>query len=140
MSKQTAAPPSAAKAEEQQSSTGAGVMDAPAQADPQLLKKERDQAKERQKDRLSGLDKDQLVELYRQMLLIRRFEEKSAEVYVAGKIGGFCHLYIGQEAVGVGTISAIRKDDYVFTSYREHGHALAKGMSARSIMAELTCL
>ena len=65
------------------------------------------------------------------MLLIRRFEEKSAEVYVAGKIGGFCHLYIGQEAVGVGTISAIRKDDYVLASYREHGLALAKGMSAR---------
>ena len=112
-------------------------MDAPPQADPQLLKKERDQAKERQKDRLSGIDKDQLVELYRQMLLIRRFEEKSAEVYVAGKIGGFCHLYIGQEAVGVGTISAIRKDDYVLASYREHGLALAKGMSARAIMAEL---
>ncbi|HEX3185460.1 MAG TPA: pyruvate dehydrogenase (acetyl-transferring) E1 component subunit alpha, partial [Pyrinomonadaceae bacterium] len=57
--------------------------------------------------------------------------------YVAGKIGGFCHLYIGQEAVAVGAISAIRKDDYVFASYREHGHALAKGMSARAIMAEL---
>jgi pyruvate dehydrogenase E1 component alpha subunit len=135
MSKQTAAPPSAAKAEEQQSSTG--VMDAPPEVDPKLLKQERDQAKERQKDRLSGLDKDQLVELYRQMLLIRRFEEKSAEVYVAGKIGGFCHLYIGQEAVGVGTISAIRQDDYVLASYREHGLALAKGMSARGIMAEL---
>jgi pyruvate dehydrogenase E1 component alpha subunit len=137
MSKQTAAPPSAAKAEEQQSSTGAGVMDAPPDVNPQQLKKERDEAKERQKDRLSGLEKDQLVELYRQMLLIRRFEEKSAEVYVAGKIGGFCHLYIGQEAVGVGTISAIRKDDYVLASYREHGLALAKGMSARAIMAEL---
>src|SRR5215218_5973263 len=112
-------------------------MDAPPEVDPRLLKKERDQAKERQKDRLSGLDKDQLVELYRQMLLIRRFEEKSAEAYVAGKIGGFCHLYIGQEAVGVGTISAVRKDDYVLSSYREHGLALAKGMSARSIMAEL---
>ena len=113
------------------------TMEAPPQVDPQLLKKERDEAKERQKDRLSGLDNDQLVELYRQMLLIRRFEEKSAEAYVAGKIGGFCHLYIGQEAVGVGTISAIRKDDYVLASYREHGLALAKGMTARSIMAEL---
>ena len=71
------------------------------------------------------------------MLLIRRFEEKSAEAYVAGKIGGFCHLYIGQEAVGVGAISAIRKDDYVLASYREHGLALAKGMTSRSIMAEL---
>ncbi len=113
------------------------TVDAPQDVDPQVLKQDRDQAKERQKDRLSGLDKDQLIELYRQMLLIRRFEEKSAEVYVAGKIGGFCHLYIGQEAVGVGTISAIRKDDYVLASYREHGLALAKGMSARAIMAEL---
>ena len=135
MSKQTAAPPSAAKAEEQQSSTG--VMDAPPDVDSKKLKQERDEAKGRQKDRLSGLSREQLVELYRQMLLIRRFEEKSAEAYVAGKIGGFCHLYIGQEAVGVGTISAIRKDDYVLASYREHGLALAKGMSARSIMAEL---
>jgi len=135
MSKQTAAPPSAAKAEEQQSSTG--VMDAPPDVDSKKLKQERDEAKERQKDRLSGLSREQAIELYRQMLLIRRFEEKSAEAYVAGKIGGFCHLYIGQEAVGVGSISAIRKDDYVLASYREHGLALAKGMTARSIMAEL---
>src|ERR1044071_8168304 len=135
MSKQTAAPPSAAQAEEQQSSTG--VMDAPADVDSQQRKRERDSAKEEQKARLSGLSPDQLTELYRQMLLIRHFEEKSAEAYVGGKIGGFCHLYIGQEAVGVGAISAIRKDDYVLASYREHGLALAKGMSARSIMAEL---
>jgi pyruvate dehydrogenase E1 component alpha subunit len=135
MSKQTAAPPSAAGAEEQQSSTG--VMDAPNQPDQQQIKRERDRLKEKQKSRLSGLEADYLIELYRQMLLIRRFEEKSAEVYVAGKIGGFCHLYIGQEAVGVGAIAAIRKDDYVLASYREHGLALAKGMSARSIMAEL---
>jgi pyruvate dehydrogenase E1 component alpha subunit len=135
MSKQTAAPPSAAKAEEQQSSTG--VMDAPPDLDSKKLKQERDEAKERQKHRLSGLSREEAIELYRQMLLIRRFEEKSAEAYVAGKIGGFCHLYIGQEAVGVGSISAIRKDDYVLASYREHGLALAKGMTARSIMAEL---
>jgi pyruvate dehydrogenase E1 component alpha subunit len=136
MSKQTAAPPSAAKAEEQQSSTG--VMDAPPDAiDPKQLKQERDEAKERQKERLSALSHDELIELYRQMILIRHFEEKSAAVYSEGKIGGFCHLYIGQEAVGVGAISAIRKDDYVLSSYREHGLALAKGMSARSIMAEL---
>src|SRR5215212_9721387 len=135
MSKQTAAPPSAAKAEEQHSSTG--VMDAPPDVDAQQLKQERDQAKARQKDRLSSLSPEQLLELYRQMVLIRRFEEKSAEAYVAGKIGGFCHLYIGQEAVGVGAISAIRQDDFVLASYREHGLALAKGMTARSIMAEL---
>ncbi len=135
MSKQTAAPPSAAKAEEQQGSTG--VMDAPPNVDPKLLKQERDEAKERQKERLSRLNPDELIELYRQMVLIRRFEEKSAEAYVAGKIGGFCHLYIGQEAVGVGALSAIRKDDYVLASYREHGLALAKGMTSRSVMAEL---
>jgi len=108
-------------------------MDAP----PEQLKRERDEAKARQKDRLNSLKPEQLIELYRQMLLIRRFEEKSAEAYVAGKIGGFCHLYIGQEAVGVGALSAVGKADYVLASYREHGLALAKGMSARSIMAEL---
>jgi pyruvate dehydrogenase E1 component alpha subunit len=134
MSKQSAAPPSRAAAEEQSST---GVIDPPPALDQKQLARERDEAKERQKDRLSALDSDQLIELYRQMLLIRRFEEKSAEVYVAGKIGGFCHLYIGQEAVGVGAISAVRQDDYVLGSYREHGQALAKGMSARSIMAEL---
>jgi pyruvate dehydrogenase E1 component alpha subunit len=134
MSKQTAAPPSRAGAEEQSSTS---VIDSPQDVDRNQLTRERNEVKERQKDRFAGLNAEQLVELYRQMLLIRRFEEKSAEAYVAGKIGGFCHLYIGQEAVAVGAISAIRKDDYVFASYREHGHALAKGMSARSIMAEL---
>jgi pyruvate dehydrogenase E1 component alpha subunit len=134
MSKQTAAPPSRAAADEQSST---GVIDAPADVDRKQLARERDAVKEQQKGRFEGLNAEQLIGLYRQMLLIRRFEEKSAEIYVAGKIGGFCHLYIGQEAVAVGTISAIRKDDYVFASYREHGHALAKGMSARSVMAEL---
>jgi pyruvate dehydrogenase E1 component alpha subunit len=73
----------------------------------------------------------------RQMLLIRRFEEKAGEAYSLGKIGGFCHLYIGQEAVAVGTIAALRDDDYVVSAYREHGQALVRGMSARSVMAEL---
>ncbi len=72
-----------------------------------------------------------------QMVLIRRFEEKSAESYTLGKIGGFCHLYIGQEAVAVGSLSALRPDDYVFTSYRDHGHALAMGTSPDEVMAEL---
>jgi len=139
MSKQTAAPPSRAGAEEQSSTSviDAPPQDAPADVDKKQLARERDEVKERQKDRFSRLNKEQLVGLYRQMLLIRRFEEKSAEAYVAGKIGGFCHLYIGQEAVAVGAISAINKEDYVFAGYREHGHALAKGMSARGIMAEL---
>jgi pyruvate dehydrogenase E1 component alpha subunit len=73
----------------------------------------------------------------RQMLLIRRFEEKAGEAYSLGKIGGFCHLYIGQEAVGVGCISQLRPDDYITTTYRDHGQALARGMSARVVMAEL---
>jgi pyruvate dehydrogenase E1 component alpha subunit len=71
------------------------------------------------------------------MLLIRRFEEKAAEAYALGKIGGFCHLYIGQEAVAVGVNAALRPDDYVITSYREHGQALVRGLSARAAMAEL---
>src|SRR6187549_1531822 len=73
----------------------------------------------------------------RQMLLIRRFEEKAGEAYSLGKIGGFCHLYIGQEAVAVGSLAALRPDDYITCSYREHGHALARGISARAVMAEL---
>ena len=82
-------------------------------------------------------DRDTLVKIFHQMLLIRRFEEKCAESYSLGKIGGFCHLYIGQEAVGVGAISALREDDYVLTSYREHGQAIAKGISPEAVMAEL---
>jgi pyruvate dehydrogenase E1 component alpha subunit len=82
-------------------------------------------------------DRETLVKILHQMILIRRFEEKCAESYSLGKIGGFCHLYIGQEAVGVGAISALRPDDYVLTSYREHGQAIAKGMSPDAIMAEL---
>ena len=73
----------------------------------------------------------------RQMLLIRRFEEKAGEAYSLGKIGGFCHLYIGQEATGTGAIASLRDDDYIITTYRDHGQALARGMSPRTIMAEL---
>ncbi|HEX5580327.1 MAG TPA: pyruvate dehydrogenase (acetyl-transferring) E1 component subunit alpha [Gemmatimonadaceae bacterium] len=71
------------------------------------------------------------------MLLQRRFEERTAEAYALGKIGGFCHLYNGQEAVSTGTLSVLREDDYVITTYRDHGQALARGMSPRAIMAEL---
>ena len=75
--------------------------------------------------------------MLRQMLLIRRFEEKAAEAYALGKIGGFCHLYIGQEAVAVGSLSAVREDDYAICSYREHGQALVRGIPAGAVMAEL---
>ena len=73
----------------------------------------------------------------RQMIGIRLFEEKAAEAYALGKIGGFCHLYIGQEAVAVGSIGQLRDDDYVISSYREHGQALTRGVSMRGVMAEL---
>ena len=73
------------------------------------------------------MNRDEAFALYRQMLLIRRFEERCAQLYVEGKIGGFLHLYIGQEAVGVGAISLLRRDDYIITSYRDHGYALARG-------------
>ena len=80
---------------------------------------------------------EHLAALYRQMLLIRRLEEEAARAYAQGKIGGFLHLYIGQEAVGVGSIAALQKDDYVVTTYRDHGIAIAKGMTPRALMAEL---
>ena len=75
--------------------------------------------------------------MLRSMLLQRRFEERCAEAYAIGKIGGFCHLYIGQEAVSTGSMSVLRPDDYVITTYRDHGQALARGISARGVMAEL---
>jgi len=77
------------------------------------------------------------VEMLAMMLLIRRFEERASQQYQAQKIGGFCHLYIGQEAVVVGAVAAVRDDDYVITAYRDHGHALARGTSANACMAEL---
>ncbi len=83
------------------------------------------------------VERDDLFSLYRQMLLIRRFEEKSAEMYALAKIAGFLHLYIGEEAVAVGAIAAIRPDDYVISAYRDHGHCLAKGSDSGKVMAEL---
>ena len=83
--------------------------------------------------------KDELLEFYRQMLLIRRFEEKAGQLYGLGLIGGFCHLYIGQEAVAIGLQSALRPGkDSVITGYRDHGHMLAYGIDPNVIMAELT--
>jgi pyruvate dehydrogenase E1 component alpha subunit len=83
------------------------------------------------------MNRDEAFDLYRQMLLIRRFEERCAQLYVEGKIGGFLHLYIGQEAVGVGAMSLLRPDDYFITSYRDHGYALARGSDPRTLLAEL---
>jgi pyruvate dehydrogenase E1 component alpha subunit len=101
--------------------SAAGVIDQPSKSNDTMLDD----------------DRETLLGMFHQMLLIRRFEEKCAESYSMGKIGGFCHLYIGQEAVAVGSISALRPDDYVITSYREHGQAIAKGISPEAVMAEL---
>src|SRR5579871_5278908 len=85
-----------------------------------------------------SLDQPDLLKAYRTMLLIRRFEEKAGQLYGMGLIGGFCHLYIGQEAVVVGVQMALSDGDEVITSYRDHGHMLATGMDPRGVMAELT--
>ncbi len=85
-----------------------------------------------------ALSQEQLLQAYADMLLIRRFEEKAGQLYGMGLIGGFCHLYIGQEAVVVGVQSALKDGDQVITSYRDHGHMLATGMDPRGVMAELT--
>ncbi len=86
----------------------------------------------------ASLPSEQLIGFYRDMLLIRRFEERAGQLYGMGLIGGFCHLYIGQEAVAVGVQSARREGDQVITGYRQHGHILAAGMDPASVMAELT--
>jgi pyruvate dehydrogenase E1 component alpha subunit len=96
-----------------------------------------DKAK-RGKAREPAVDPEVLLKAYRTMLLIRRFEEKAGQLYGMGLIGGFCHLYIGQEAVVVGMQMALGEGDQVITSYRDHGHMLATGMEARGVMAELT--
>lgn len=82
--------------------------------------------------------RDELLGYYRQMLLIRRFEERAGQLYGMGLIGGFCHLYIGQEAVAVGAQASFKPGDQVITGYRDHGHMLAAGMDPKEVMAELT--
>ena len=90
------------------------------------------------KQQPTELPSEQLLDAYRRMLLIRRFEEKAGQLYGMGFIGGFCHLYIGQEAVVIGMQLTLKPGDPVITSYRDHGHMLACGMSPRGVMAELT--
>ncbi|MDF3818985.1 pyruvate dehydrogenase (acetyl-transferring) E1 component subunit alpha [Leptospira sp. 96542] len=91
---------------------------------------------------VSSIPKDshsvsELKEFYRQMVLIRKFEEAAAKAYSVGKIGGFLHLYIGQEAVGVGSIASLTPNDYIVSTYRDHGHAIARGLDPKFLMAEL---
>ncbi len=92
----------------------------------------------KESDAPPDLTKDQEIKAFREMLLIRRFEEKAGQLYGMGLIGGFCHLYIGQEAVVVGMQMPLKAGDQVITGYRDHGHMLACGMDARGVMAELT--
>src|SRR3954469_10634230 len=87
---------------------------------------------------VADLGKDQELAAYRDMLLIRRFEEKAGQMYGMGLIGGFCHLYIGQEAVVVGMQMALKEGDAIITGYRDHGHMLACQMDPKGVMAELT--
>ena len=90
------------------------------------------------KKRAAKSDESQLTEFYKKMLLIRRFEEKAGQLYGMGHIGGFCHLYIGQEAVVVGLESVAAEGDQTVTSYRDHGHMIACGMNPKNVMSELT--
>ena len=109
---------------------------APARKSTEPAKTNRERPEEPQRYQAS---KEELLEFYKQMLLIRRFEEKAGQLYGLGFIGGFCHLYIGQEAVAVGLQSALDGDkDSVITGYRDHGHMLAYGIDPKVIMAELT--
>ena len=96
------------------------------------------ESRKRGKTKEAAVNQPQLLDAYRTMLLIRRFEEKAGQLYGMGLIGGFCHLYIGQEAVVTGIQMAAGEGDQVITSYRDHGHMLAAGMEARGVMAELT--
>lgn len=96
-----------------------------------------DYAVETNMEEYLSLGRNKLIGMYHTMILIRRFEETAAKMYSMQKIGGFLHLYIGQEAVAVGSLAAIREDDYIITAYRDHGHALARGTDSKLLMAEL---
>jgi len=94
-------------------------------------------AEERSEQALDRGQREFYHDLLHRMLLLRRFEERAGEAYAQGRIGGFCHLYIGQEAVATGSLAVLRPDDYVFAAYREHAHALLRGTTPRAVMAEL---
>lgn len=110
----------------------------PSEADiVELAKREYQKRRKSQLESIKKTDKKLLREMLYQMVLGRRFEEKCAEVYRMGKIGGFCHLYIGQEAIAVGSMMALKPSDMVITSYRDHVQAMVKGISPEAVMAEL---
>src|SRR5919205_4309441 len=85
----------------------------------------------------AGLNNEQLIDMYRQMVLIRDFEEKCQEMYTRAKIGGFLDLYVGEEYVAVGMMAALKPEDHILNHYRDHGHAIARGLDIKALMAEL---
>src|SRR6266700_659410 len=115
-------------------------MAAPKKSVEKSVAKESDQEKDQEKGKSSPPEftREQELTALRDMLLIRRFEEKAGQLYGMGAIGGFCHLYIGQEAVVVGMQMALKMGDQVITGYRDHGHMLGTEMEAKGVMAELT--
>ena len=114
--------------------SGAATKGASAKSKPRTAARKKPAAKSSAPEATN----EELLKYYREMLLIRRFEEKAGQLYGMGLIAGFCHLYIGQEAVVVGMMAASEPQDTVITSYRDHGHMLACGMDANGVMAELT--
>ena len=115
-----------------------GVKDMPKAAKPSAAKTPSNKKARIKPGKKAPASSEELLDYYHQMLMIRRFEEKAGQLYGMGLIGGFCHLYIGQEAVVVGMQAAAKKGDSVITSYRDHGHMLACGMDPKGVMAELT--
>ncbi len=123
-----------ARAKKSESNDGAAVTDT---VNPKISQSEHRERKQSQKSSIKNVEPKLLREMLYQMVLGRIFEQKCAEVYRIGKIGGFCHLYIGQEAVGVGSMMALKEGDYVITAYRDHVQAMVAGMSPEAVMAEL---
>src|SRR5437867_1105423 len=104
-----------------------------------VMSKEQPKCRSKTKDAatLEREDKALLTRYYYQMVLVRRFEEKSAEMYTRAKIGGYCHLNLGEEATVVGFCAGLEEKDYVYTNYREHGYAICRGITSQAVMAEL---
>jgi len=123
-----------AETKKSESNDGAALTET---VDLKVSRGEHKERKQSQKSSIKSIEPELLREMLYQMVLGRIFEQKCAEVYRIGKIGGFCHLYIGQEAVGVGSMMALRNDDYVISAYRDHVQAMIKGITPESVMAEL---
>jgi pyruvate dehydrogenase E1 component alpha subunit len=125
---------SKAQAKKSESNDGAAVTDV---VNPKISQSEHRERRQAQKSSIRNIEPELLREMLYQMVLGRIFEQKCAEVYRIGKIGGFCHLYIGQEAVGVGAMMALKEGDYTITAYRDHVQAMVAGMTPEAVMAEL---